>query len=452
MTIRESMSRLLGLIIITAFALAVMIASGTNWLDLRPSADSDAADSAEGVPSPVLVIPIEKRIVAITDHYSGILEPTERFRLGFEIGGRVERLGESATGMPLDDGDRVRAGQVLAVLDTSGLTVRVDEMQALADRAESEWERAERLHKENTQAITEAEHIQRQTDWKVAVAQLKLAQKTLGDATLVSNIDGVISRKLINAGESVAAQQVAFEVVQNDSLILVVGVPESRITAIIDRFEYARGQRLRPDAPTLAADEREFVARVELVAKDALGQPGESLAGVVVRIAQTADETSGLFAVEIRVDNAGHHLRPGQIAVADLIVGRVEAFQIPLSAAQFTDDRAFVYSVEGDAEVLPPTDDAHYTARVHELGTSDYMEQGSTLVVFELAASNIVLRGQNRLVDGRSVKVLTQDSSRSSNIPNGDLGAETSRSSAEEESAARSVDINATPPVIRSAE
>lgn len=411
MSVRQWLSRLLGLIIITVFALAVMFASGTNWLfsgNNDSGTDEDQA-RAKLTPTPVLVIEVERHSVDITDQYSGLLEPLERFRLAFEINGRIEKLGANLDGSPLDDGDIVRAGQALAILDRRALEARVEQAQAQADQAEREWQRAERLNQENTQAITEAEYFQRQTDVKIAQAQLKLAQKTLDDATLVSKIDGVISRRMVNPGESVAPQQVVFEVVQTDSLLLVVGVPESRITAIIDRFNEARRQALRPDARNLSVEEREFIAQVSLIGKDPMGRPWQPVDGIVRRIAQTADETSGLFAVEIEVSNDSHRLRPGQIAIGQLIIDRVEGVEFPLTAAQFTDNRAFVYSVDGQGStVIPPEDSADYLAVRHELGPGSYLEQGANMVVFDFPASTVVLRGQHRLVDGRPVKVLTQ--------------------------------------------
>lgn len=410
MSFRQWLGRLFGLVLITVFAIAVMIASGTNWLSRQVDSDDGTGEnSTQLTTSPVLVIAVTEEEIPLTDRYSGLLEPLERFRLSFEISGRVERLGENGLGKPLDEGDTIRVGQVLAVLDQRGFEARLAEAQALAERAEKEWERAERLRQENNKAITDAELVQRQTDLRVAEAQVKLARKALEDATLVSKVDGVISQRMANAGESVAPQQVVFEVVQTDSLHLVVGVPESRITAVVDRLQEAKRQALRPDAKDLDDAEKSFQADVRLVGKDPRGRPWQPVRGTVVRVAQTADETSGLFDVEILIPNREQRLRAGQIAIAELVVDSVTGVQFPLIAAQFTDDRAFVFSVKakGGQVVIPPQKSASYEAVRHELNPGSYVEQGTSLVVYDFPATNVVLRGQHRLVDGRPVKVLT---------------------------------------------
>ena len=169
--------------------------------------------------------------VEITDSYPGVIEPFERFALGFEIGGRVVALGVNSSGEPLDDGDRVEKGQVLAKLDDRVLRARVEEIEAQIKEtkarqgeaaarhaeADADWTRLQQVQQTNPEAITEATRDQTETDLKVANsqleviaaqasmldAQLAIAKKALEDADLLSPVAGVISRRLVNPGESV---------------------------------------------------------------------------------------------------------------------------------------------------------------------------------------------------------------------------------------------------------
>ena len=67
-----------------------------------------------------------------------MIRPLERFTLGFEVAGRVDELGEveapggpdASTPRPLDDGDRVTAGQGLARLDNRAHLARIEEVRA----------------------------------------------------------------------------------------------------------------------------------------------------------------------------------------------------------------------------------------------------------------------------------------------------------------------------------
>ncbi len=113
--------RIVGLVLVSVFAVAIMLASGTKWLATgkRTSSSSPEQPTTDplDVPAPVLVKRLEREPIEIIDRYPGMIRPLERYNLAFEIGGRVASLGETSEGKSLDEGDRVRVGQLLAVLD-----------------------------------------------------------------------------------------------------------------------------------------------------------------------------------------------------------------------------------------------------------------------------------------------------------------------------------------------
>jgi multidrug efflux pump subunit AcrA (membrane-fusion protein) len=80
--------------------------------------------------TPVRIISLESKRRDVTQRYSGKVQAWETLTLGFEIAGRVEELGVNQAGEPLDDGDRVEAGQVLARLDDRILRARQAEAVA----------------------------------------------------------------------------------------------------------------------------------------------------------------------------------------------------------------------------------------------------------------------------------------------------------------------------------
>ena len=64
--------------------------------------------------------------------------------------------------------------------------------------------------------------------------------------------------------------------------------------------------------------------------------------GSVCRVGETSDDQSGLFEVEVLLKNEGN-LRPGMIAIAEVVIGNLTGFKVPLDAVFIRDDETFVF-------------------------------------------------------------------------------------------------------------
>ncbi|MBN2475928.1 MAG: efflux RND transporter periplasmic adaptor subunit [Pirellulales bacterium] len=413
----KRIGRFLGLIIVTGTALAVAITvTAGGWGRTAPIGNGTSKTNMPK--TPVAVMEVKPELIEITDSYSGMIRPLERFTLGFEIAGRVVALGADAEGQPLDDGDRVTAGQVLAKLDDRVYRSRVDEAKAQLEavraqsrdanarleKAQSDLNRSEQLRqleqRTGKRAITgeeyqadvtqlsvakaQAEMVQAQL--AVALAQLPTAEKNLEDATLRSPVAGVLSKRLINVGESVTPHQVVMEIIQVDEVLLVAGVPEAYVGAI------QIGQPVH----------------VELLARDRFQQQRARSDGRVYRVAEAADQTTGLFEVEIILPNPQRRWRPGLIALAHIVLDRVQGFRVPMTCAVFRDDAAYLFTVETTGLASP---DAEELGKARRLDLSRWIEQGRDLILAELPPGRriVVQRGQHRLVDGRDVRLIRAD-------------------------------------------
>ena len=393
--------RIAALIVVTAAAVAVMWASGAGWDPTAPDAVDDSAPALDELPpSPVSVQHLQIKTLPITDSYSGMLHPWERFQVGFDIGGRIAALGDGPDGKPLDDGAPVSAEQVLATLDQRAFFARKREAEAMKRRAEDEWNRAQELRQVNPRAISEPVLLTRETEFEIASAQLEMAEKALDDATLRSPVDGVIAKRQVNKGQAVLPQQTAFEIVQDSTLLLKVGVPESRIRAFLAR---------RREVEAAGGDSK-FNVKVELVGGDALGHAWTPLDGAVHQISQTADEASGMFQVEVAISNEDRTLRAGQIGVGHFAIAEVEGFRIPATTAVIRNNELVLFYAEAEdtrGKAPLPAQDEVLTARMHVLRKGRYLEQDDDLVLLDLplAARNVIVRGQHRLVDGAKIIV-----------------------------------------------
>jgi len=362
--------------------------------------------------APVEIVRLQVQQCDIMSTHSGKIRSWETYQIGFEQGGRVVSLGSNENDQPLDEGDRVVQGQVLAVLDDRTYRARKSEASAQVEQAASDLKRAQRVRNSNQAALSESELQSLVTDLAKARAQLDIAVKNVEDATLHSPVNATISRRLIKAGESVAANQIVFELVENDDVLLVLNVPESQIRELEIRKREVEQNLGGGDDPR--AGDSVFQAFVNLEGRDRFGRPWPQLTGEVYHIAEVSDPRTGLFEVEVRLSNQEQLLRPGMVATADLVTARIRGYQVPESAVIFRNREAFLFCVDKEAAEmellywnLGPTD--LYRARRLDLG--QWIDQGSHIIVPEGPADieAVVVRGHHRLSDSQWVRVVNLD-------------------------------------------
>jgi len=370
---------LIALIVITVVGVAIMITVGVGGR-LTASSGRNKVQVQLAIPkTPVSVLNAQPEEVEIISSYAGFFRPFERHKLSFEIAGRVEAFGTNERGEPLDQGDQVRAGQEIARLDQRVVAAQLREMRARLEEAQSDMRRATELRATGQRAITEEAYESMVTQLETAKVAVDLAEKRLKDTVLTAPADGVLSQRMTNVGESVAANATVFELIENDRLLMQVGVPESRIS------EVRVGQPVRLD----------------LMRKDRYGEPPAPLTGEVYRVGEVADDKWGMFLVEVVVPNADRALKPGVIAKAGIVTSKVLGFRLPHHSAVLRDGRRLVFAV-GEGQ------------RAQGVELTRWIEQGPDLIlpIDELpeAYRQVVVRGQHRLIDGREVEIVEPES------------------------------------------
>ena len=179
---------------------------------------------------------------------------------------------------------------------------------------------------------------------------------------------------MVKAGESVSPNQIAFELVENQDVLLVVDVPETRIRELEQR---------KRDVATDTEDSV-FRAYVHLEGRDRFGKAWPSLEGEVYRIPEVADARTGLFAVEIRLPNAERLLRPGMVATADIVTARLAGYKIPEAAVIFRQRNAFLFTVQhepAEMELLYWKLGATDLYRARRVDLKQWIDQGEFIIV-----------------------------------------------------------------------
>lgn len=276
--------------------------------------------------------------IVVTVSATGNLEPTNQVDVGTEVSGTVENV-------EVDYNDRVKVGQVLARLDTSKL-----EAQALKSKAALEAARAKVLETQATVSEMRDELARLRQVWELsnskvpsqhdldaaqaalhraqageasAKAQVSEAQATLeanqtdlAKAVICSPINGIVLKRNVEPGQTVAASLQAPVL-----FTLAEDLTQMRLHVAVDEADVGQVQEGQEATFTVDAyPHRDFPARVMQV------RYGSQTVGGVVT-----------YETLLNVDNTDLSLRPGMTATAEITVEKVEnAILVPNSAIRFS--------------------------------------------------------------------------------------------------------------------
>ncbi|UCH75653.1 MAG: efflux RND transporter periplasmic adaptor subunit [Rhodospirillales bacterium] len=306
----------------------LVVAAGTAgvWLVLGRGTDGAAT---------FITAPVERGGLVVTVTATGTLEPTTEVEVSSELSGMIRKV-------LVDNNDTVSAGQVLAELDTDKLeaqvtraratlaaaAARVKEAEAALNEARRSFERNAELARKRVVSEheldvaraaferAEAALDSARADVEVARADLQLRETDLEKACICSPIDGVVLRRAVDPGQTVAAtlQAPTLFTLAGDlaAMELRVDVDEADISLV------AAGQDANFTVD--AYPDRAFPARV-----------------TKVRFAPETTEGVVTYETSLAVDNAALLLRPGMTATAQITVKTVtDALLVPNEALRFS--------------------------------------------------------------------------------------------------------------------
>ena len=238
--------------------LIVAVACGSN---------AEGRNAPADVVTPVQVAAVVPAGQAGTINASGTLGAKDEVTLSFKIGGIVGKV-------YVDDGAKVRTGQILAALDLREIDAMVAKATAGAEKARRDAARAERLYRDSVATL--AQYQDAQTARDAAEADLRVARVNHEYATILAPSEGVVLLRIANAGQMVGA-----------------GAP------VIQFASNTRGRVLRTGVPDREAVQIS-VGDLSEVAFEAV--PGKVFKGRVAQVGAVADPRTGLYTVEIALE------------------------------------------------------------------------------------------------------------------------------------------------------
>jgi len=326
-------------------------------------ATSRLADNPRGADAaarslPVTFVRIGRTESASVVRATGVLIPERQAELGFERGGRVVHLSA-------DIGDRVVAGQELARIEDPASDTRYRAALATVRERAQQFSRAQQMLESGITSRAQAERAE--AAYAQAYASFSHSREERSHQRLVAPFAGTIARRSIDAGELVDRGTTAFVLVDDaSSLVARVGVSAAEVARL------APGTRASIHTDTL---------------------PGRSFAARVDRMSVAASRESGVFEVELSVENSQGLLRPGLVIQADITTrGASDALVLPARALlNLEGHTASVFVIEsGRARPVPVTVGAI---------RGDFLEIASGLA----AGDQVVVAGADYLTAGALV-------------------------------------------------
>lgn len=306
--------------------LAILIAGVAIWLFV---ASNNAKPERTFVSEPVIRGDLQVLVTA-----TGSVQPVNKVDVSSELSGTIRRV-------LVDYNSKVTAGQALAELDTDKLTATLDsaraklaaskaqlvEADATVEEKRRDYERKRTLSARQVASVQELDAAKASYDRSVAArasaaasigvaeADVRLGELNLSKTCICSPIDGVILKRSVDPGQTVASTlqaPVLFSIAEDlAKMEIQVDVDE----ADIGKVHEGQNATFRVDA----YPDRKFDALLRLVRF-----ASETIQGVVT------------YKAILDVDNKDELLRPGMTATAEIVVERVaDAVLVPNVALRF---------------------------------------------------------------------------------------------------------------------
>jgi RND family efflux transporter MFP subunit len=302
---------------VIAVIVALLAAGAVRTLAARKASKDalEAQQAAQKTPASVELAPADLVIVKNVELSQG-LEISGPLKAANSAFVKVRVAGE-LQGLTVREGDFVKAGQVIARVDSTEYQARVRQAQQQAESAKAQVDIAKRSF-DNNQSLVNQGFISKtaldssiatlasaEATYRAAQAGAEVATKSLDDTVLRAPIAGQIAQRLSQPGERVAI--------------------DARVVEIVDV------SRMELEASLSAADS--LSVKVGQTAQLTVEGSSKPLAAKVARVNPSAVAGSRAVLAYLAVE-PGAGLRQGLFAQGNLATGSLRSLAVPLNAVR----------------------------------------------------------------------------------------------------------------------
>jgi RND family efflux transporter MFP subunit len=339
------------------FALAVLLG-----VSIAGCGVNDDLGAVQDKPTPVRTQRVAEKEVAIPVRATGTLASKTELRLSFKTGGIVEKI-------TVDEGRRVREGQLLAQLDLSEIEARLIQARAGLEKAERDLARVEKLYNKEVASLAELQNSRTARD--IASSQAAVAEFNVKHSSIFAPADGTILKRFVEEGELLGGGTPVFMFASGErDWVIRVGIPDRDII----RLQLG-------DPATVSFD----------------AYPGRMYSAWVSEVAESVNPVSGTYEVELKIEPGEGRLISGFIGKATIIPRRkTEYVVIPVEALVDGDGLdGYVFRLDEGRNRTKKTRIRIGHIFDEEIAVSSGLKTGE----------EIVIRGAEYLADGMPVTV-----------------------------------------------
>ncbi len=265
-------------------------------------------------------VPVE--VVALE---RGTIESALRFSATLEAERDVRVLAEAQRGvveLKVEEGDAVRAGSLLIRLQDDAQRSSLNKAEIELRQATREYDRQKSLFEQSL--VSEQVYGDAALVFDQAGIAVEDARRNLAYTEVRAPFSGIVTERMVNVGDHVTLNQPLFRIVDFDSIVARIYVPEKELPAL------ATGLETRLTA-------------------EAIG--GVSFFGSVNRISPVVDPGTGTVKVTVATPRQ-EGLRPGMYVEVELVTAvNEDALLLPKRSVVYDNDQLFVFRLGDERRV-----------------------------------------------------------------------------------------------------
>ena len=309
-----------------------VLAAGCGGLAGLPTGDEDDTAPADAL---YQAVGVERRDITVAVEAAGLVEPVTTVEVKSKASGEILSL-------PVDTGDRVEAGALLATIDPRILDNSLQQAQANLEVAKaklanssSQLERIDRLYRKDSLSKADWEKAAldyAQANSEVVRGEIQVENATIGldDTKVVAPITGTVIERFVEQGQVISSPM--GDVGGGTLLLRMADLSTVQVRMLVDEIDIGK---VRPGS----------IATVNVAAF-----PARPFQGEVVKVEPqaVAQQNVTLFPVLIDLDNREDMLKPGMNAEVELLVARrLDVPTVPTAALRTEGDIYAAGSVLG---------------------------------------------------------------------------------------------------------
>jgi RND family efflux transporter MFP subunit len=322
---------------------------------------TEKSPTVEKKPIEVKVMTVNQTEMSARQSFSGTVEEENGSALSFAIPGTVKSVAVS-------EGQKVHAGQLIAVLDDATFQSSLSMAKATLDQAVDAYNRLKQLHENSS--LPEIQWVEAESKLKQAQSAYDISKKNVTDTRLYAPFSGYISEKNVEVGNNVMPGSPVVKLVTVDKVKVSISVPEIEISRV------NVGDQIEITVPALN---------------------NQTFTGHIQEKGVAANSISRSYQVKAEINNPTNALLPGMLCTLYLLNSDVvePVIMLPRSVVQLnSDNRNFVWV----------NDSTKAVRRYVTLG--EFVDDKVAITSGLADGDQVVIEGQQKISDNMSITVI----------------------------------------------